>query len=203
MRVIRFALALVLLVLAPSGHALGAEGAATTTVRQANTTLSALLKQRPAPGSAEEKRQAADLTAKLQGFLDVAELGRRALSNHWGTLSAEQRSEFTKLLREIVEATYLRALRSQLEYQVRYLKEKPRDGNLEVRTEVSLAGKTKRQVVNVDYVLHRVGSEWRVYDLVTDGVGLVENYRAQFNKIIAKEGVPALLARMKKKLQSS
>ena len=53
--------------------------------------------------------------------------------------------------------------------------------------------------MSVDYVLRKEGDTWRAYDLVTDGVGLVENYRAQFNKIIAKEGVAGLLERMRKK----
>jgi phospholipid transport system substrate-binding protein len=53
--------------------------------------------------------------------------------------------------------------------------------------------------MSVDYALRKQGNSWRAFDLVTDGVGLVENYRAQFNKIIAKEGVNGLLERMRKK----
>jgi phospholipid transport system substrate-binding protein len=53
--------------------------------------------------------------------------------------------------------------------------------------------------MSIDYVLHQSDSAWRVFDLVTDGVGLVQNYRSQFNKVIAKEGVAGLLERMRKK----
>ena len=39
----------------------------------------------------------------------------------------------------------------------------------------------------------------RAFDVRTDGVGLVENYRTMFNKIIAKDGFDGLIAKMKKK----
>jgi phospholipid transport system substrate-binding protein len=52
--------------------------------------------------------------------------------------------------------------------------------------------------LKLEYVLRQDGGTWRAYDVVTDGVGLVENYRAQFNKIIAKEGFDGLIARMQK-----
>jgi len=52
-------------------------------------------------------------------------------------------------------------------------------------------------------VLESQGGKLRCFDVKTDGVGLVENYRAQFNKIIGKDGVPGLIAKMKKKRASS
>jgi ABC-type transporter MlaC component len=49
--------------------------------------------------------------------------------------------------------------------------------------------------------MHKDGT-WKTSDVVTDDVSMLENYRNQFNKIIGKEGVPGLIARMKKKLAS-
>jgi phospholipid transport system substrate-binding protein len=176
-----------------------ADGPATATVRQANDTLHALLRRKVTPGSPEEKQQASEVTAKLQNFLDVDELGRRAMRDQWSKLKPAQQAEFTKLLREIVEGHYLRALRSELDYDVAYLGEKPQGDDVSVSTELRVTRKGKKQVISVDYTLRHDKSAWRVFDIVTDGVGLVENYRAQFNQVIAKEGVEGLLARMRKK----
>ena len=176
-----------------------ADGPATATVRQANDTLHALLRRKVTPGSPEEKQQASEVTAKLQNFLDVDELGRRAMRDQWSKLKPAQQAEFTKLLREIVEGHYLRAVRSELDYDVGYLGEKPHDDEASVSTELRVTRKGKKQVVSVDYTLRHDKGAWRVFDIVTDGVGLVENYRAQFNQVIAKEGVEGLLARMRKK----
>jgi phospholipid transport system substrate-binding protein len=196
-----FASALVVLALGVrSAHA---EGAATTTVRKANATLNELLRKKAPPGSAEEKNLARDVTSKLSGFLDVDELGKRALRDHWDKLSDQEKKEFSTLLRELVEASYLRALRSQLEYDVTYVSETAKDANVRVATEVRPQNGKRKQTISIDYVLHQDQSAWRVFDLVTDGVGLVENYRSQFNKVIAKEGVGGLLARMRKKKLAS
>jgi phospholipid transport system substrate-binding protein len=193
-----------LCVVALGPPAAAAEGAPTATVRQANRTLSELLRKKAAPGSAEEKALAKELTQKLSGFLDVDELGRRALKDHWEKLTGEQKKEFSKLLRELVEASYLKALRSQLEYEVAYVGEAPKDSGVSVATEVRSQKNGRKQTISIDYVLHQDQSAWRVFDLVTDGVGLVQNYRSQFNKIIGKEGIDGLLERMrKKKLESN
>ena len=180
-----------------------AEGAATATVRKANDTLKELLKKKAPPGGPEEKKLTSEVTTRLGTFLDVDELGRRALRDHWSKLSAEQRREFTKLLRELVEANYLKALRARLDYDVAYADETTTSSGVRVATEVHALRNGRKQTMSIDYVLHRQDDDWRVFDLVTDGVGLVENYRSQFNKVIAKDGVEGLLARMrKKKLES-
>src|SRR6266545_1269784 len=117
MPILRFLIFALLVTLAVSRSALAADGPGTATVRKANATLTALLRRHPPAGSAEEQQLAHEVTASLQGFLDVEELGRRALTDHWATLAAAERAEFTKLLRELVQSSYLSALRSQLEYQ--------------------------------------------------------------------------------------
>jgi phospholipid transport system substrate-binding protein len=176
-----------------------AADAATATVRQANDTLRELLRKKASPGSDEEKKLTKEVTGRLGTFLDVDELGRRALRDHWSKLNAEQRREFTKLLRELVEANYLKALRGRLDYDVAYANETTTSSGVRVATEVTALRNGRKRTMSIDYVLHRQNDDWRVFDLVTDGVGLVENYRAQFNKVIAKEGVDGLLARMRKK----
>ena len=201
-RMVVFVAALAVAILLPP--ALGAreafaEGAATASVRKANQTLSELLKKKVEPGSAEEKALSREVTSKLTSFLDVDELGRRAMKDHWEKLTAEQKKEFSKLLRELVEANYVKALRSQLEYQVAYVGESTKDSAVNVATEVRSTKSGRKRTMSIDYVLHQDAGAWRVFDLVTDGVGLVQNYRSQFNKVIAKEGLAGLLERMRKK----
>jgi phospholipid transport system substrate-binding protein len=199
MRFIKLLVVLMLLSLGVS-PAWAAEGEATTTVKNANQMLQGLLRKHAAPGSGEEKKLAAELNSKLRGFLDVEELGRRALGENAKKFSAAELGEFTRLLREIVEANYLRALRSQLEYQVSYQRETAEGSAFRVVTEVKTqGGKGTPKTIGIDYVLHRDAGTLRVFDLVTDGVGMVENYRSQFNRIIAKEGSAGLLERLRKK----
>lgn len=180
-------------------HAQAAEGEGTRTVRQANTAVQALLRERAEPGSAEEKKLASQVTRSVRDFLDIDTLGQRAMRDHWAKLNAGQRKQFLQLLRELVEANYIKALRANVNYEVKYLGETPETEQLLVKTEVVAKRHGRPRSIAIDYLLTRDGQSWRAFDVVTDGVGLVENYRAQFNKIIARDGFSGLIDRMRKK----
>jgi phospholipid transport system substrate-binding protein len=179
---------------APSSQGEGAR-----TVRRANTSVQELLREHAEPGSAAEKKLASQVTRSVRDFLDIDTLGKRAMRDHWAALSAAQRREFLELLRGLVEANYIKAMRANLEYEVNYLGEEKQDEHLLVKTEVVAQRRGRPRSISIDYLLAREGQSWRAFDVVTDGVGLVENYRAQFNKIIARDGVNGLLDRMRKK----
>ena len=68
-----------------------------------------------------------------------------------------------------------------------------------VATEIAATRKGRPLRIKVDYVLHKAGGALRAYDIKTDGVSLVENYRAQFDKLVAKGGIDNLLTKMRKK----
>jgi ABC-type transporter MlaC component len=175
-------------------------GPGTQAVKQANETISNLLKQKVAAGSKDEKELAAKVTTSVRGFLDIDQLGKRAMVDQWGKLSKEQQTQFLTLLRELIEANYVKGLRANLSYTVEYTGETTdKDGNIVVTTKVNTKRKGRPYSIDVVYVLVKEGGKLRAFDVKTDGVGLIDNYRAMFNKVIAKEGFDGLIAKMKKK----
>ena len=180
------------------------EGPGTAVVRQANTTISSLLKKKVPPGSKEEKELAKQVTESVRNFIDIDQLGKRAMADQWAKLSKAQQEQFLTLLRELIEENYVRGLRANLDYTVAYTGESTdKDGNLLVTTKIDAQRKGRPFSVEVDYVLAREGDKLRAFDIKTDGVGLVENYRAMFDKIITKDGFDGLIAKMKKKQAAS
>ena len=180
--------------------ALAAPGPGTTAVKQANDTITGLLKQKAAPGSKEEKELAAKVTTGVRGFLDIDQLGKRAMVDQWSKLSKEQQTQFLTLLRELIEANYVKGMRANLTYTVDYVSEtKDKDGNIVVTTKVNTQRKGRPYSIEVVYVLVKDGDKLRAFDVKTDGVGLIDNYRAMFNKVIAKDGFSGLIEKMKKK----
>jgi ABC-type transporter MlaC component len=178
-------------------------GPGVTAVKQANETIAGLLKQKPAAGSKEEKELAAKVTSSVRGFMDIEQLGKRAMVDNWSKLSKTQQEEFSKLLRELIEDNYIRGLRANLTYDVEYVGESTdKDGNVVVQTKIKTQRKGRPYTIAVDYVLVKEGDKLRAFDVKTDGVGLVENYRTMFNKIMAKDGFDGLIAKMKKKQAS-
>jgi len=175
-------------------------GPGTAAVKQANETISSLLKQKAPPGSKEEKALASKVTTSVRGFLDIDQLGKRAMVDQWSKLSKEQQTQFLTLLRELIEANYVKGLRANLSYTVDYTGETTdKDGNTVVTTKVNTQRKGRPYSIEVAYVLVKEGDKLRAFDVKTDGVGLIDNYRTMFNKVIAKDGFAGLLQKMKKK----
>lgn len=175
-------------------------GPGTKAVRSANDTISALLKKKVAAGSAEEKALSAQVTDSVRGFLDVDALGMASIAKHAETVSKEQKQEFLGLLRKLIEARYVEGLRANLEYDVAYVGETEKNATERiVKTEITAMRRGRPFKISIDYKLVRNGKMWQAVDVVTDGIGLVENYRSQFNSIIKKKGFDGLLELMRKR----
>jgi phospholipid transport system substrate-binding protein len=182
----------------------GKSGPGTSSVKQANDTISTLLKEKPAAGSAEEKALATKVTTSVRDFLDIDELGKRAMVDQWSKLTPAQQGEFLTTLRALIEDNYVRGLRANLAFTVDYNGEAgDKDGNVVVETQINTTRHGRPYKIEVDYVLKKEGDKLKAWDVKTDGVGLVENYRTQFDKIIDHDGFAGLISKMKKKQSSS
>jgi phospholipid transport system substrate-binding protein len=180
-------------------------GPGTAAVKSANEKISGLLKQKVTAGSKEEKDLAGKVAGSVRDFLDIDELGKRAMTDQWSKLTAKQQTEFLTTLRELIEDNYVKGLRSNLDYTVEYSGEAPdagNVGNVVVTTQINTKRHNRPYKIEVDYVLKKDGDKLKAWDIKTDGVGLVDNYREQFNKIVEKDGFDGLIAKMKKKQAS-
>ena len=65
---------------------------------------------------------------------------------------------------------------------------------------VPAAMRTEPAAHDVELKLQRTGAGWMVLDIVTDEVSLSESYAESFDRIIKRDGWPALMTRMKDKL---
>ena len=111
---------LILLFVAGPAFAENKPGPGTAVVKQANEKISGLLKQKPAAGSKEEKELAAKVTTSVRDFLDIDELGKRAMVDQWKKLTPAQQTEFLSTLRSLIEDNYVRGLRANVDYSVDY-----------------------------------------------------------------------------------
>lgn len=125
---------------------------------------------------------------------DFSEMTKRSLGSHWESLGSAEQHEFVDAFTERVLRAYGRSVRASGDEKVQYAREL-RDGDLAtVQTKV-ISGSGDE--LPIDYQLHNVGGQWKVYDVVIDQVSIVSNYRAQFDRILAKSSVKELLQKIK------
>jgi phospholipid transport system substrate-binding protein len=58
----------------------------------------------------------------------------------------------------------------------------------------------QNRTFSIGYRLRNVNGKWLVYDVVIENVSLVQNYRNQFNRILAKSSYEDLIKALQKKI---
>ena len=170
-------------------------GAATEAVRSTINEVIRILKdmELKKAGRAEERRL---LLEKVIGDrFNYEEMSRRALGAQWNKLSDKEREEFVDLFKGLLSGTYADKIEGYSGEQVHYLNERLEADYAEVRTKVA----TDKTEIPLDYRLLNKSGDWRVYDVVVDGVSLVNNYRSQFTKIIRESSYADLLEKLREK----
>ncbi|MFK8002070.1 MAG: phospholipid-binding protein MlaC [Polyangiales bacterium] len=151
-------------------------------------------------GQSEGAARSRQLTALLGNLLDFDALSQAALGDHWESQPEEARAHFVSLLRQLVERSYQANLEGTLNFDVSYVNAEARGERVLVQTSARSRANRRAPPVTIDYTMRREGRQWRVVDVITDGQSLVEGYRAQFNRIISRDGWDALIARMEQRL---
>jgi phospholipid transport system substrate-binding protein len=126
---------------------------------------------------------------------DYQEMSRRAMGAPWNQLADKDKQEFVALFKTLLTNSYADKIESYSGEGVQYISERTEKDYAEVRTKV-LTGKIE---IPLDYRLLNKGTDWRVYDVVVDGVSLVNNYRGQFSKILRSSTYADLVDQLRKK----
>ena len=123
-------------------------------------------------------------------------MARRSLGAHWRRRTPEQREEFTRLFTRLLERTYASRISSYNGQRMHFVREAI-DGRF-AQVDTRIVDQEGRRF-DVDYRLHRVNNpgEWRIYDIVIADISLVNNYRAQFNRVINRTSYEALVTRLR------
>jgi len=178
----------------------GAEGPMAM-LKKTNDKITKLLDQKAAAGSAAEKQRDEKITKIIDAMLDFDSIAKSALGKNWGERTDAERKEFVTVFRKLIQKNYLKQIHDKADYVMAYDKETIDGEKAVVETTVTASSKSGEEAQTaVVYKLRKAKGKWAVTDIETDEVSLVQNYRSQFNKIITKDGFPALLEKMKKKV---
>ncbi len=127
---------------------------------------------------------------------DFEEMAKRALAVYWRKRTDSEKKEFTSLFSDLLEKTYVDKIEKYTDEEVLYLGERVKGEYSIVKTELQTK---KFNKIPMDYRMIKKEDEWRVYDIVIEGVSLVNNYRTQFRTIIRRESYKELIRRLKEK----
>lgn len=132
---------------------------------------------------------------KVLPHFDFRRMSQWVLGRFWKEATPEQRDRFTKEFRDLLVATYSTALLNYKDQQIVYLpvQRKPNDDDVLVKTEVKQGGGQPNIPIHYNFYKNSAG-QWKVYDIVIEGVSLVTNYRSVYSTRIREQGMDALIS---------
>ena len=139
-----------------------------------------------------------DLVQKyLLPHFDTEYASRAVLGQHWRSATPEQRKRFVDAFYKSLLNNYGSALADFTSDKLKIfpVKSDPNSDRATVRTEVK---RDNGDRIAVNYQMHKVGNEWKAWDVNIDGISYVKSYHDDFDSQIDQQGLDAVIARLEK-----
>jgi phospholipid transport system substrate-binding protein len=172
-------------------------GAPLDTVKTNVNSVLDVLRDPKLQGESGKKTKEQRIEAAADRLFDFVELSKRTLGVNWNKFNPEQRKEFVRVFKTILKDAYVDKITSYTNEQVNFTKEVSlSESTVEVQSSIA----TKGGETPIYYRVMKRETDWKVYDVVIEGVSLIANYRTQFREILANNPPEKLLETLRKKV---
>ena len=134
----------------------------------------------------------------VDGSFDFREAAQRALGRGWWARTPAERDEFVALFAGVLGRSVVARIASRASVRgsipIQYLSESV-DGD--TATILTTIRNREGNELPVEYRMIARGQRWAVCDVAVDGISTVENYRAQFSRILRQSSYGELVALVK------
>jgi phospholipid transport system substrate-binding protein len=165
-------------------------------VRATVDRVLAIVRNPNAKSKVQIDAQRAKLVEVISPRFDFSEMAKRSLGRHWAARTSAEQREFVKVFATLMGRSYADNIESYTTQNVLYIRESEDQNYAQVDTKIVAENGSP---LSINYKLHSVGREWKIYDLVIEDISVVNNYRSQFDRIIARSSFAGLVQTMKEK----
>ncbi|HCU84216.1 MULTISPECIES: phospholipid-binding protein MlaC [unclassified Methylophilus] len=132
---------------------------------------------------------------KILPNFDFEKVSRLVLGKNWTNATPEQKTAFQAEFKTLLLRTYATALSKYKNQTIEYKPFRMEAGadTATVKTAIQQSG---GDPISVDYSLGKKADDWKVFDIVIEGVSLVTNYRSQFAQEIRQNGLDSLTKKL-------
>ncbi len=132
----------------------------------------------------------------LLPHVDSERMSRLVLGRYWRSATAAQKTEFTEQFQQLLVRTYAGPLSKLGNQTIKVTGTKPGPESGELVVESELIGGDMGKVP-VNYRVAPVNGQWQAFDVVIDGISLINNYRGSFAEVIQRKGLDGLINTLK------
>jgi phospholipid transport system substrate-binding protein len=146
----------------------------------------------------DRKVRIAKLRGAVDKVLDWEEMAKSSLGAHWRKITDPQRSEFVNVFKDLLARQYMEDVDRFQGTEKVTVKDAEVRGELQiVRTTLLTASK---ELIPIDYTLHKATQGWRVSDFSVEGVSMVNHFRGTFNRFLVNKDINELIKQLRTKL---
>jgi phospholipid transport system substrate-binding protein len=169
-------------------------GAPTDQLRGGIDRVFKILRDPEMAGEANATQRRKAILIAAGNIFDFGEMAKRSLGQHWTARTPAERSQFVTLFTDLMQHSYIAKVDQHGGAKMVFRDETVDGDHAAVRTTIPLRNGSE---MPLEYRMHNADARWQVYDLSIDGISLVSNYRAQFNKIIRIDSYEILVTKLK------
>ena len=148
---------------------------------------------------AQEKTRAQSIRRIIQKNFDFPAMAQESLGATYGRLSSSQRQEFEKIFSALFHDSYTRLVINFLKKEtVKYGQEKVEGDRARVNTTLVRTNET----IPVEYLMKNTPNSFILYDVIVDGVSILDNYKRQFAQVISTKSFEFLMDKMRTQYRS-
>ena len=124
---------------------------------------------------------------------DFQKMSQWVLGKYWRDASDSERQQFTEQFQKLLVRTYSTAFQQYSNQKIVYLPTRSNPGADRVMVKCQVV-RDAGPPIGIDYRLYQKQGEWKVFDVLIDGISLVTNYRTTFAQQIRDKGIDGLIA---------
>jgi phospholipid transport system substrate-binding protein len=165
-------------------------------LRQSIDDILEVLRNSELKADSQKENRRVTLEKIVEDRFDFEKMSQLSLAMHWKERSASEKSAFVALFGQLLKDTYISKMEGYTNEKVVFLNERIRKKKAQIDTKII----TQTIEIPINYrMFTRANDQWRVYDLVIEGVSLIGNYRSQFRQMLEKGSFEELMDKLKKK----
>jgi phospholipid transport system substrate-binding protein len=164
-------------------------------IENLHTTLLAVMKDGDQIGY---KGRYDRLEPVIKASFDLPFISKTVMGRYWETLNQDQRSKFIETFSELSIATYAGNFDSYSGERFKTISEKEvSGGRIQVQTRLI---KSDGGEIPLDYILHPIDHQWRIINVIAEGVSDLALKRAEYSVFLKVKGFDALLMKLNEKI---
>ena len=144
----------------------------------------------------DEKFLRDKMNSTVMPKLDIKLMSKIILGKKiWTEMSESQKDDFVEAFQYRMTSTYMKSITAFDGEKVVFLPYEPgkRENIAYVKSKYLIPGGD----IAVDYRLIKKSDEWKVYDIIFDGISLMKNYRADFREHVTESGIDSLITSLR------